>query len=116
LKEEKGITHILNVTNEIKTKHVLTLKCRKISIDDSPNENLIAHIPDALEFLKQCLEEKGCVLVHCQAGISRSSSMVISFILDHFRTNLKDTISYVKERRKAISPNYGFIRHLIEFE
>jgi len=116
LLKQKQITHILNVTCEIETIHKNNLKTLQISIDDAPNVAIDEHFTEALTFIKGCLEEKGCILVHCQAGVSRSSTMVLSFLLEHLRMNLSQSLTYLKKRRNVISPNMGFIRRLHTFE
>ncbi|KAG2382944.1 hypothetical protein C9374_004911 [Naegleria lovaniensis] len=116
LRNSKSITHILNVTKEISCKHKDSLTTIQILIDDNPNEALEHHIPQALQFINDCMKEKGTILVHCQAGISRSSSMVIAFVMNCLRMNLHDAYHYVKKRRSCISPNVGFISKLANYE
>jgi protein-tyrosine phosphatase len=49
-------------------------------------------------------------------GVSRSSSVVIAFLMKRNQMSLKDAIEYVKERRPIVEPNRGFMRQLIEYE
>lgn len=48
------------------------------------------------------------VFVHCAAGISRSSSFVIGFIMKKYGMTFGEGFSYVKEKRNFINPNSGF--------
>jgi protein-tyrosine phosphatase len=58
------------------------------------------------------------VLVHCFAGVSRSSTVVCDFICKYEPTLLDSTnkvessIEYVKKFRENINPNHGFIKLL----
>ena len=40
-------------------------------------------------------EANGCVLVHCLAGISRSPTLAIAYIMKHMRMSSDDAYRYV---------------------
>lgn len=46
-----------------------------IDMADMEEANLLPHFEQAVQFIKSALEQGGKVLVHCQAGISRSASV-----------------------------------------
>ena len=50
----------------------------------------------------------GRVLVHCVQGISRSSTIVISYLMLTQNLNYEDALKFVESRRKIVSPNLGF--------
>jgi len=60
----------------------------------------------------------GAVLVHCIAGVSRSSTVVIAHLMmrDRGMLSLLDAASLVKQKRKVALPNAGFFRVLVELE
>jgi len=39
------------------------------------------HFPQAIAFIKEGMQQGGGVLVHCFAGVSRSASCVIAFMM-----------------------------------
>lgn len=53
------------------------------------------------------------MLVHCQAGVSRSASVVIAFIIKKFKVDFTEALSFVQSKRKAVNPNQGFQLSLI---
>ena len=56
------------------------------------------------------------VLVHCKEGVSRSASIVISYLMKSRNMKLNETLEYVKNRREVVDPNSGFKEQLKEFE
>lgn len=67
-------------------------------------------IPDAIK------EKKGCVFVHCHAGISRSATICIAYIMKTMQMELSKAYEFVKEKRPCISPNLHFMGQLLEFQ
>ena len=75
-----GITHVLQVASGIKPFFPKDFKYKVISVTDTSNSSLIRHFPAAISFIREGLS-KGGVLVHCYAGVSRSASCVIAYLM-----------------------------------
>lgn len=58
------------------------------------------------------LGQKGVVLVHCNAGVSRSSSIAIGYLMQREGLSFEDAYSQVKVARPSIHPNRGFYQQL----
>ena len=114
---EKKITHILNITMNIPNKFEPQIKYKKLIIFDTESQNIRQYF-EAFEFLTESLsDESNSVLVHCNMGISRSSSFVIAYLMHKkMFKKYKDALSYVRKRRPIVAPNKGFERQLIKLE
>jgi atypical dual specificity phosphatase/dual specificity phosphatase 12 len=55
-------------------------------------------------------------LVHCYAGISRSASIIISYLMKKYNWSYEKAYNYVKNKRPIINPNRGFKKQLIQYE
>jgi protein-tyrosine phosphatase len=60
-------------------------------------------------------KEKRNILIHCAAGISRSSTFTIAYLMKDREMPFHKALDYVKERRRWINPNSGFRRQLIDY-
>jgi predicted protein tyrosine phosphatase len=47
------------------------------------------------------------VLVHCQAGVSRSPSVVVAYLMSRRQMNLADALELTRKRRWGVLPNPG---------
>ena len=69
-----------------------------------------------LLFAERVRDSQGKVLVHCEAGISRSATICIAYLMCYKRWTLDLAYDFVKSRRNLISPNLNFMQQLHQFE
>lgn len=84
-----------------------------VFIEDHEDEPIHTEFKDCIDFINRI---DGPVLVHCVAGISRSATIVIAYLMKEMGMDYADAYNYVKERRRIINPNSGFKRQLRQFE
>ena len=56
------------------------------------------------------------VLVHCNMGVSRSGTIVVSFLMKTLGLSCIDALELAKKSRRCIQPNQGFMIQLKAFE
>lgn len=66
--------------------------------------------------VEKARQDNSVILIHCMAGISRSVTVTIAYIMAYFNMSMQDAYQYVKDKRPAISPNLNFMGQLVEFE
>lgn len=56
------------------------------------------------------------VLVHCLAGVSRSVTVTLAYLMHTLSLNLNDAFTLVRDRKPDVSPNFHFMQQLHSFE
>ncbi|KAI4881557.1 hypothetical protein NFI96_027454 [Prochilodus magdalenae] len=117
LMAQNGITYVLNASNTcpkpdfISENHFL-----RIPVNDSYCEKLLPWLEKTNEFIDKAKLSNCRVIVHCLAGISRSATIAIAYIMKTMGLSSDDAYRFVKDRRPSISPNFNFLGQLLEFE
>ena len=115
--DKHKITHVLNLTTNVQNKFEPELTYMKVKIYDLVDQKICEHFKSTFEFINNALKEGGSLLVHCNAGISRSATIVIAYLMQKRLFNGFDSAyEHVKSKRFKINPNRGFIKQLYEFE
>jgi protein-tyrosine phosphatase len=112
-----GVTDIINCTVEgpdVKVPGIV--RCTRIKMDDSPDAPLSKHFDKVADDIDSIGSAGGKVLVHCVAGISRSSTLCIAYLMKHKKMTLIEAHGLVKKKRPIIRPNMGFWQQLIKYE
>jgi dual specificity MAP kinase phosphatase len=69
-------------------------------------------------WLESAREQNTSVYVHCRAGISRSATVVIAYVMKILRLPLPAAFSFVRARRTnlIVQPNEQLMKDLLEWE
>jgi protein-tyrosine phosphatase len=111
-----GITHIICV-NEQENDHPGRFIYHNITtLEDQEDHDASQHFEDVMIVTNQALAQGGAVCFHCAAGISRSSTMLIAYLMASRHMCLLDAFSLVFHARRVIWPNRAFMQQLIDYE
>ncbi|XP_035264011.1 hornerin-like [Anguilla anguilla] len=113
-----NIGFVVNVTTHLPLYHLATglVRYKRLPATDSSKQNLRQYFEEVFEFIEEAHQSGRGVLVHCQAGVSRSATIVIAYLMKHTLMTMTDAYKYVKSRRPVVSPNLNFMGQLLEFE
>ena len=81
-----------------------------------PSFKLIPHLEKATSFINQAQINNGIILVHCQLGISRSTSCVIAYMIKYMGYTAMSALDFIKKKRTQVMPNFGFLQQLMVYE
>lgn len=107
----------LGHTETLYDDHKFPKRCvyMHIVLDDRDEEPLTMHLDGAVDFIHTHLMFGNRVLVHCQAGVSRSASICIAYLMKYHFLSYKAAHKVVKCARDCIYPNEGFVKQLQEW-
>jgi protein-tyrosine phosphatase len=111
--KRNDIQYVINCTKDIpnyyENKHI---KYMRVPIDDSPDQPIGNYFEKTSDFIENIVRKNKNVLVHCYAGVSRSASIVIAYLIIKRHMKYADAIKLVASRRSIINPNPGFVNAL----
>ncbi|XP_071380150.1 dual specificity protein phosphatase 18-like [Centroberyx affinis] len=112
-----NITCIINVT-ETRSGSAPPpgLEYIHLPVADSPASPLGEHFDEVARQIQQVAERGGRTLVHCNAGVSRSATLCIAYLMKQRHMTLLDAYRWVKSCRPMVRPNIGFWKQLIRYE
>ncbi|KAJ3121009.1 hypothetical protein HK098_004072 [Nowakowskiella sp. JEL0407] len=84
-----------------------------IDIRDAENVSIRDYFKSSTEFISEAINSGGKVLCHCAAGISRSTTLVIAYMMISQNCMLDEAWKDVSKKRKGVRPNMGFAAQLI---
>ncbi|XP_072490876.1 dual specificity protein phosphatase 2 [Notamacropus eugenii] len=111
-----GITAVLNVSASCPNHFEGLFRYKSIPVEDNQMVEISVWFQEAIGFIDSVKNSGGRVLVHCQAGISRSATICLAYLMQSRRVKLEEAFDFVKQRRGVISPNFGFMGQLLQFE
>ncbi|KAF7696966.1 dual specificity protein phosphatase 4 [Silurus meridionalis] len=111
-----GISALLNVSSNCPNHFEGAYQYKCIPVEDNHKEDISSWFIEAIDFIDSVKDSKGRVLVHCQAGISRSATICLAYLMKKKRVCLDEAFEFVKQRRSIISPNFSFMGQLLQFE
>lgn len=125
LLERLGVNAVLNVTPDCPNYHhgVPGFRYKQLPIYDTWHQNIAQFFDESFDFIDMSFKEEdesrqicGRTLVHCSAGISRSATIVIAYLMRKNHWSLNHAYAHVKSVRPTISPNLDFMGHLLSLE
>lgn len=116
LLKKNNVTTILNVTSHIPFYHESEFTYYRIPIIDALSVDIKQYFVETFKIIDDTLTENKKILIHCQAGISRSATIVIAYIMKKNKMKMNDAYKLVHTKRTCISPNLGFCGQLMLYE
>lgn len=82
---------------------------------DVPFEDIIMKFPYGFYVMNQARQKDKTIFVHCRAGVSRSATVLISYLMKLHQISAQQAYNIVK-RKRDIRPNDGFVEQLFIYE
>jgi protein-tyrosine phosphatase len=112
--EYHKITHIVNTAVELNNYFPKNYTYLNLFLEDNPYQSLYKVFEKSYIFIQNAILNGGIVLVHCYAGISRSSSIVIYYLMKSQGWDCYWAYEYLKQQHPKTEPNMGFCKQLVD--
>ena len=86
-----------------------------VSAEDTLDNDLLAHFDECVQFIASGAKSGRRTLVHCAAGISRSATICVAYLVKQHRMGVDEALALVTARRPIVCPNEGFLRQLRQY-
>lgn len=112
-----NITHILNAAEPREVFFSDELSYLTLGLSDTADQDLLPALPKAHEFIEEAVSGNGGgVLIHCQAGVSRSVAIAASYLMKTRKITCEKAISLIQSKRIQARPIAHFVKCLESYE
>ncbi|XP_061926372.1 dual specificity protein phosphatase 12 [Entelurus aequoreus] len=111
-----SITHILSV-DSVDPGPVPSDYCTKwVNVLDQVTSDLLSHMDACFLFIQEAVKAGGAALVHCQAGRSRSATIVTAYLMKTYQLDFVEAYSRLKTVKQDVQVNSGFEEQLCLYQ
>lgn len=128
----KNVHYILSLTSEPIDSQVENIEHETVIMEDDEEENLQTHFETCFKFINKAKasptvaskknkrrkseDQTKVVLVHSFFGISRTSAIVLAYLMKEKTWTLREAYTHLKEKHPSANPNDNFIVQLLHYE
>jgi len=123
---ENNITHVVNATQDPKLggernwfnleSQTLKLKYMRVDVQDNEDYSIRPFFEPANGFIEGARKSGGAVLVHCRQGRSRSSSIILAYMMMHRQMDYDEALAQVQAKRPIANPISKFEQELRAYD
>jgi len=113
-----NIKYILSAGAKIPEKVQIGNDTKVIYFDVADEKNQVLDFEATTKVISEAVNKSERVLVHCHKGVSRSSSIVLAYLISKsgLGMTMSEASGLVKSSRQVAKPNLGFIKQLYRWE
>ena len=107
------LCHYKDIKSRVKYSHEMDILY--YPVHDTPTNN-IEWAEEGSKWIENEISKGKKVFVHCYYGISRSSTLVLHYLMTRCGMKLKDAFDFLKAKRPIVCPTFGFMKGLSELD
>lgn len=88
----------------------------RVPVEDDPTHKIAVYFDDVADLVETARRRGSGSVIHCAAGVSRSTTLVLAYLLKYTDMSLLEAFRHTRTIRPVIRPNMGFMKQLIEYE
>ena len=125
--KRKNIRFILNLTVETEDMADGTtiegIEQLRVMMEDDEDEEILGHFQSCFDFIDKARAASSkkkavpaVILVHSHYGLSRTSAIVLGYLMKEKQWSLKQAYAHLRKHRTSAKPNDGFVVQLLRYE
>eukprot|EP01114_Cavostelium_apophysatum_P006791 TRINITY_DN1826_c0_g2_i1.p1 TRINITY_DN1826_c0_g2~~TRINITY_DN1826_c0_g2_i1.p1 ORF type:complete len:267 (+),score=41.41 TRINITY_DN1826_c0_g2_i1:138-938(+) len=114
--KQLNIRYVINCAAECRNIFPTEFNYFNLSLRDDEQECITDTFLSCFDIIEKAKREGCGVLVHCYAGVSRSATIIIGYLMKYHKLRFKEAFYFTQTRRPIISPNNSYQKQLNEFE
>ncbi len=115
--QKHKIDVIVNAAKELPNFHSGMFQYARTDWEDTLDQFMMDELDQIADFIISSMQQrKKKVLVHCAAGISRSSTIIIAVLMKMNGWSYDRAFSFLKSLHQRANPNFGFQEQLKQWE
>lgn len=112
----KHIISLVNINNiQNKISYLKNINITHSYFEDNYKENIITESEKLYSIIDKCVENNENILVHCQAGKSRSVGVVIYYLIKKYNMSYDQACNIMNTHRPVNNMNSAFKLSLNDF-
>ena len=84
----------------------------KISVRDKKSTDLTPHLDNVTDYINEELNRKHKVLVHCKAGINRSTAFVLAYLCKYEKMSIEDAKKILSIKRPIVKFQEHYMKQI----
>ena len=109
---------VINAAFEVSFPFIRNTTLLNLNWYDEPQQEINKNdtLFRVIDVIDSYLTHNQRVVVNCFAGVSRSTTIVVAYIIYKYKLTLLEALQFVRSKRNIINPNPGFIQQLKNLE
>jgi len=112
--QKNKIKHVFNVS-PVQLREYPGITYYKFPIADDSQQNILPYFENVFSKIDELRSQGQYAVINCQAGVSRSASFVIGYLIKK-GFSYENSYQLLKSCRPIINPNKGFVEQLKQYE
>jgi protein-tyrosine phosphatase len=116
--------------NNLEKNNIKSIVCCVVGIDDlypkyidylnldlidNCDENITRVFDVSNKFIESNIKDNKKILIHCIAGVSRSVTLLIAYLIKNYDYNPEKALEIIKKHRNIANPNENFMKQLHKY-
>ena len=111
--DKHNIKNIINCAKTLPNYFPDNFIYTNVPIDDTWGQQIEQYFDNTYNVIDTSVNNNENILVHCHAGVSRSATIVIAYLMRKYNWDRDQALNFVRSKRSIVNPNNDFMKSLL---